>query len=780
MNRYRQTGTALIPVILWFVLLTYLDTPGNVTLFPVGTHTQVSLWEKPALHLLMIGLSAIVVIAGITAVKKSGSGLAGTLPLYLLPLTYAGVFLRPWVPMGIGTNLWWYGSAVLIGWALANAHARLPDRPLVWTRHHALRLVVFATLLFTATGIYFSQTIGYHSGDEAHYVTQAYSLAEDGDLDIQNNIEDVDPGRKLYYHISVNSRNDAWYSWHPFGLSVLLAPFLWIGLYPAHVVVALFSALALAGLFTACRRWGVTGRTAWLLILLWAGSLFWGGYSSRFLPEIPGAALCIWGMIALTLRREQPRASMALLLICAGIMPWMQTRFLPLSLLMVGLYGLSDLIDAATKRTWAPFVHASLTGIGAIAVYGIYYLVQNRMFVHASPYPSGSLLMNYPLGLWHSLVSERSPVYSVALFAALLPAAILSLTRPHPARTWAFQALLCFTAVWLTSCGTHWYVGGAAIPGRYLMVISVLLIPPAALWLDRQDRGALAWTFSLGALSMLLWLLVLFNLNAYDKTFTMPVATTPIVSYWLSGMNNFLLSPYETGDHYFGLALYLVSAGVLIFRSPWLRTIAFAGLVAAALMVKGPAGEPGPDPTRAARLLGESRDGRGWMFIHGEIDPSKQVSLFDIANRFHHVPPERLLRVTTRPPVETEEPPMLSQSTIEINDWAGRNLAWATLMPPFKEQPGRKVLRVRGRVEGTAQPILVVRKGSQPAALEETVSLDPRGHFDLTRTVDVAGGGDLYLLTRLEGEGTLIIEDLQWTTYPRRLMEKLSLTIPGP
>ena len=123
---------------------------------------------------------------------------------------------------------------------------------------------------------------------------------------------------------------------------------------------------------------------------------------------------------------------------------------------------------------------------------------------------------------------------------------------------------------------------------------------------------------------------------------------------------------------------------------------------------------------------------------------------------------------------------MLTQSTIEINDWAGRNLAWATLMPPFKEQPGRKVLRVRGRVDGTAQPILVVRKGSQPAVLEETVSLDPRGHFDLTRTVDVAGGGDLYLLTRLEGEGTLIIEDLQWTTYPRRLVEKMSLTIPGP
>jgi len=45
------------------------------------------------------------------------------------------------------------------------------------------------TVFFTMTGLYWTFASGAHSGDEGHYLIQAVSLYEDGDLDIRNNLE---------------------------------------------------------------------------------------------------------------------------------------------------------------------------------------------------------------------------------------------------------------------------------------------------------------------------------------------------------------------------------------------------------------------------------------------------------------------------------------------------------------------------------------------------------------------------------------------------------------
>lgn len=763
-----------LPLAVWVGLFAYLGDPEHLIQLAGPGEAAVMIWTAPLKHLA--GFAAILAVALRGALARRGHW---SLPLYGLPASWLGLLARPWVSPELAANLWWYGTAGFGGWTLARAWAHWPDTPLVLTPRRRIALLLVFTLLFTATGIYFTRAIGYHSGDEGHYVTQAYSLIEDGDLDIRNNVPDPDPSRTLQYHISANSRDGKWYSWHPFGLSILIAPLLVFGMEPAHVVVALFSALALLGLFEACRLWGVSARTAWTLNLLWASSLLWGAYSSRFLPEIPGAALCIWAMIAIVIRPTHPRASLILLLVCTGLMPWMQTRFLPLSLMMIGLYGLDDLLEAAARKSWAPFRHAVLTGIGAVAAYALYVWIHHRMYINASPYPSGALLMSMPSGLWHVLTSERSPLYSTAMFAALLPGAILALRLPGERRRRTLQALAAFAAVWLTSCSNHWYVGGAAVPGRYLVAISVLLVAPSAQWIDRRDAAARTWVFGLGLLSALVWMLVLIYLPDFKKSFAMPVGSAPLVADWLTGLNNFLLSPYHTSRHLFGLALYVVGLAFLGARSPRLRIAAIAGLLATGAFSRGAPAAPEGNLTHNARGLGRLLPGAGWMITPSGMpgfEPPRP--LFEYADRFDDVPDARWLKITTLPR-EKADRGMIAQPGLPVNDWKGRTLAWATLIGPFEEVPGPKVLRVAGRTRGSVTPILAVRKGSRDAVLEEPIALDAEGRFDITRSFTLEGGGDIYLLMRLDGKGDVVIGDMQWSAWSDRVGERLNLVRPG-
>ncbi|MCB1101773.1 MAG: hypothetical protein KDL10_05390, partial [Kiritimatiellae bacterium] len=260
-------------------------------------------------------------------------------------------------------------------------------------------------------------------------MVQAESLWEDGDLDLYNNLGQPEEDQKNHFHISPNARDGHWYSWHPFGLSWFLAPALPAGDWVAHLVIACFAATALAGVMVLMRRLGADRSSAWLVLGLWSLGLFWFIYASRLLPEVPGAAMAVWCFWAIDARREAPGRSALVLTLCAGLMPWLHTRFLPLAGILCLCYGIAGLAQSLRDRSWKPLRPVAAAAAGSVLLLGLYFRVHLQLFAGAAPYPSGSLLLAYPMGMWQALGSARGILYALPLAAVLLPAGFIALTR---------------------------------------------------------------------------------------------------------------------------------------------------------------------------------------------------------------------------------------------------------------------------------------------------------------------------------------------------------------
>jgi hypothetical protein len=83
---------------------------------------------------------------------------------------------------------------------------------------------------------------------------QAQSLYEDRDWDIQNNLMKefhvTDPSEmdRSYTHIAPTSRGHHWYSWHPCGLPLLIAPLWGCGMIFQQLFLGMILALGCVGM----------------------------------------------------------------------------------------------------------------------------------------------------------------------------------------------------------------------------------------------------------------------------------------------------------------------------------------------------------------------------------------------------------------------------------------------------------------------------------------------------------------------------------------------------
>jgi hypothetical protein len=217
------------------------------------------------------------------------------------------------------------------------------------------------------------------TGDSPHYLMQAISLIEDGDLDLRNNYTTAEsysqfsaPGRRragfrgipVSYpvqpegHIVVRStpEGEVWYPKHGLGLPLLVVPgwlvgreltpwLAWLtahgsGGWPGTVVqMALIGALLAAQVFLL--GWEVTGwrgiaLTVWAAVSFSVPQLF---VSLLLFPEIPAALATIYAFRHLAVR-PLPTTLWRLLLIglAIAVLPWLNPRFVLLSggLVLIG------------------------------------------------------------------------------------------------------------------------------------------------------------------------------------------------------------------------------------------------------------------------------------------------------------------------------------------------------------------------------------------------------------------------------------------------------------
>jgi hypothetical protein len=491
-----------------------------------------------------------------------------------------------------------WGTAIDRNFLVAGIIFYLPLLPAAWLilrgvlsatpilERHAKQIspwipVGLLAIFFTMTGLYWTFVSGAHSGDEGHYLVQAVSLHEDGDLDIRNNLENeigaetVAEMDRAIFHISPFSKEPHWYSFHAAGLPLLLAPFVPGGAPARHLVLGLIAALAAYAAWCLCRRAGASVMASAVVLTAFFGSLYGVVYAARGLPEMLGAGLAAWLCWCVFAQKDFPWRTAVLGGFCCAFLPWAHLRFYPLALLGIIFYGVAAARAAeASRRKIARICLFLLIAIGGIL---FHKHVQDAMFVSGASYDVGSVLFSYPRGLLQVFTNETG-LFNVFPLAVALIAAALSWPFVSPSRRWmALCPGAMFAAVWLTSCGGTNYFGGDTLGGRFLLAVMPLLLPAAAVLWDRASAPARWWLLLLALVSIALCILELIYLPQLGRSFSFPYRELPAVAPWLAG----LPTPFCGPAH--AIAVTALTLLALVFRNKRAAAVTVGVIIAISL-----------------------------------------------------------------------------------------------------------------------------------------------------------------------------------------------------
>lgn len=349
------------------------------------------------------------------------------------------------------------------------------------------------------------------TGDEPEYLLTALSLAEDGSLDVSDEIE-----RERYraFHevpLAPQARvlaGGRMVSPHDPLLPALLAPAMGAGGYlPAKLTLSLMAgALAALLVWTAVWRFGVSVPVAALAVGVFAASAPLAVYGSQVYPEIPAALALTVGIAGLT-GRASPRNLVAVVMSVVTL-SWLGTKFVPVAaalavlclvrswragqrkhaVTVLAVLGASAGLYLAGHLLWYGAVTAYATGAhfaeaGQFRVVGIdpdYYSRATRLI---------GLIVDGRFGL-----AAWQPAW------LLIVPAVAVLLRRRPAG-WTLLALPLL-AGWLTATFLALTMHGFWFPGRQVVVVLPATVLAVAWWAERL-RGARVALGVLGGLGVL-------------------------------------------------------------------------------------------------------------------------------------------------------------------------------------------------------------------------------------------------------------------------------------
>ena len=364
---------------------------------------------------------------------------------------------------------------------------------------------VTAALGTTVRATYGAQT----TADEPQYLLSALSLAEDGDLDIADELRDqrwrdfheaqlpeqtkpLAGGRRISPHDPLL----------PVLLAVPMAAGGWVA---AKLAMALLAGvLAAATAWLAVRRFGARPPIALAVTALFSASVPLAPYGTQIYPEIPAALAAVLGVAALASPLD--RRNRLLLAAAVVALPWLAIKYAPVAAALAGV-GLVRLVQSGRSRqagilagglavAGAVFVAAHLAIWGGLTAYasGDHFVGGEFTAVGSSPnYPGRArrlvgLLIDREFG-----IAAWQPAWLVAV-----PAIALLARRPPP--HWpALAAPL--TAAWLNATFVALTMHGYWFPGRQVVVVLPLVVVALALAADRS-RVLLVATGALGVLGI--------------------------------------------------------------------------------------------------------------------------------------------------------------------------------------------------------------------------------------------------------------------------------------
>lgn len=269
----------------------------------------------------------------------------------------------------------------------------------------------FLVFALAATALYARDI--HLSGDEPHYVMIAQSLAEDGDFDLKNNLEQKTYFRYLPVEIPLHGtvHEGRYRSFHLPGLSFLLLPFYFIfkllgGLVPGNLffrlAAAAINAFFALGLFYALKAlWPEKdNRSLFLFFLLTFPLVF---HAVHLYPELPAATLLIFAYLS---SRGQRRGLLLAGTLLAAI-PWLHFKYVPAMLVLAGAVAVENWRASGNVRDRArklahflipPAVGALLLACYSRALYGSFnptVISPERDFFAIPPGPKLETLFSF-------------------------------------------------------------------------------------------------------------------------------------------------------------------------------------------------------------------------------------------------------------------------------------------------------------------------------------------------------------------------------------------------
>jgi hypothetical protein len=405
------------------------------------------------------------------------------------------------------------GSATLPHRGTEPGSGSLPAARVGW----AMLLVGLVAMLAAAGGIAVPATHGtWTTADEPQYLLTAISLAEDGDLDIADELaearwrpfhalplptqtEPLADGRRLSPHDPLL----------PLLLAGPVAAGGWVGAKLAMAAMA--GLLAALLLWTAVRRFAVPLRTATLAAAVFALSPPLAVYGSQLYPELPAALVTLVAVAALV--GPGPGKGVGATLVVGGAvvaLPWLAVKYVPVAaaLALVGCWGL---VRAGRGRR-------ALVLAGSLAVAGVVFLVLHRWWYGGwTPYAAGDHFVSGELSVMGTepdylgrsrrllgLLVDRGfglAAWQPAWLLAVPALAVMLARRP---RGWAAVAVP-LAAGWLVATFVALTMHGWWFAGRQVVVVLPLAALAVAWWTgpDHRRRVLLAVAGGVGVLAQL-------------------------------------------------------------------------------------------------------------------------------------------------------------------------------------------------------------------------------------------------------------------------------------
>lgn len=379
----------------------------------------------------------------------------------------------------------------------------------------AMVVVCLVALAAAAAGIPTRATYGARTtADEPQYLLTARSLADDGDLDISDELES---GRWRAFHeaeLPQQTRplpGGRRISPHDPLLPVLLAPAVAAGGWIAGkwALSLLAGALAALLVWTSVVRLAVATRTAVLVVGVLTASVPLAPYGSQIYPELP-AAVAVTAGIAALLAPLRWTGIVTVAIVCCAL-PWFGIKYTPVA----GVLGV-----VAVARLWSDRRRTAVaTLVAGLTLAGVAYLVAHQvLWTGWTAYASADHFVDSgELGVigfspdygartvrLAALLTERS--FGIAAWQPawlLTVPALGALIRARPPGWAVLSSVLA--AGWCTATFVALTIAGWWFPGRQVVVVLPAAVLTLCWWLDRRRAQRAAFGV-LGALGIASWL----------------------------------------------------------------------------------------------------------------------------------------------------------------------------------------------------------------------------------------------------------------------------------